>query len=276
MTNTLNSFEALITDRGNTLAKALGATTATTMTVGLRDTNTVVTTLNLSCGDKRGVLKVFPRTPSGAKSFSHERDLLMLLKGSQLTPDILQYSDADQFVLTRFLPVESLASSINEENLGQTAQSLGAWIANFESLMPTQDTALDWGEYVSKINGTSEMYAYPSVFEALKDIPVGKLCLAHNNSALADFTFGPDGKIWGGGFESAAMKPAGWDLILMAYTLMAKSPDALDTSLAGLLDGYFTARTTDFFDKHILETIIRNMLLIVFEFNTTSAIPSPK
>ena len=193
--------------------------------------------LKISVGRTTAVGKLFSDTKPARKMFRRERRALDVLNGAQI-PKLKLVAEKDLFVLSEFIEGRPLTDVLSENSLPRTAEHVGQWLGNLESAAPHKDSDDNWYGYLKNYEKGLNFEALDKQRALLKNSPVGRLTLAHNDNAMSNYILGTDKRLYGIDFESAQMKPVGWDLITATLAMMRKFPNAISDIINAKMRGY--------------------------------------
>ena len=197
-------------------------------------------TMRLDHAETTMVVKAYDNTNAAARNACrHEIPILMALRGTGLAPAIRGYSVKDSFFATDFVSGETILE-LPEDQLEPTliARKIGAWLAEFGTLAPTQTAQTNWLDYLRGYADLDLTRLTPEHREFLGGLPITALSIAKNDAHLSNYLLTPADELIGLDFEAAAFKPVGWDILLTARTLALRWPEVFGQVLTALISGW--------------------------------------
>lgn len=192
--------------------------------------------LHFTSGGAGYVLKQFDHdSVKGAQCYLRERDGLNLLGHSGLTTKMTHFNDAELFVIQDYIPGPSLGDYTNEDTLLQTCQTLGTWLADYETQAPKVAMKGSWFDHLSRLRSDAELKPFEGF---LRNFPLSHASLQRGDGVLSNFIAQDDGKIIGFDFEKSNWLPQGWDFLLTARAIMRKHPQHTQEAIATLAYAY--------------------------------------
>ncbi len=266
MSRPLSEFQQFFEQFCYDFVYALGAEpTVEKLDASILKSGRFATTFLLSAADLKGVLKAFDDTPDGHAAFRRERDVQLLLKGKNLAPPFLQFSDTGRFVLSRYVEGNTARELPKGLSLEDFARKAGLWIATFESAMPKEVASTDWAAYLENYPDLQESEVFQDLSGILGQFGISTMVLARNDNALENFLIDVQGNVLGVDFDNSMMKPAGWDLCMAAYALVDLKTENVDRVLPELVAGYRSHPETLVPADVDLGTLIRTMIPLALD-----------
>jgi hypothetical protein len=192
--------------------------------------------LHFTSGGTGYVLKQFDSdSVKGAQCYQRERDGLNLLGQSGLTAKMTHFNDAELFVIQDYIPGPSLAEDSDADTVLQTCETLGKWLADYETYAPMVPMAGNWFDHLSRLRSDADLQPFEGF---LRNFPLSHTSLQRGDGVLSNFVRHENGKIIGFDFEKSNWLPQGWDFLLTARAAMRKHPQQTQEAIAALAKGY--------------------------------------
>lgn len=202
-----------------------------------RSSDAIVARISLE--GKSCVLKAFnPDLLESRWRTEREVQVLKVVRTRGLAPDVLAYSMVHSCVVMEFVEGTVMSDYLTADNLAHAAHRLGTWFRVFNSHMPVKPKPTDWNAYLRKYENLltpDEMDRHGPFFASL---PIEQLAVAKNDAFLQNFMRSSSGRLIGLDFESAMVKPVGWDLLVTGRVLAQRFPDRIVDIARALVGGW--------------------------------------
>jgi hypothetical protein len=170
--------------------------------------------------------------------YLRERDALLLLGGTGLSPELHAFCDKNRYLIMEHLDGFDLRELIEPSMINALSRDLGQWLGQFARRSPSQPATGNWFEYLSNYPSLTASPVLSSAKSELGDFHFDRIVLSKNDGALANFFVKKDGKILGLDFENTEFKPIGWDLLLVSRALVRLYPDKSEIITRELAKGF--------------------------------------
>lgn len=201
---------------------------------------------SVAVGDRKVVVKAFNASWADNKAAcAREIQCQRALSTTTLTPLILGAAPDQLLVVTHWQEGPSLADVIDGKSVVTWARRLGQWYRSFSTAMGQQDATGSWHDYLARYHDKGVARAFRPHGAFLRSLPIRHKGIAKNDAHLTNFIVSPDDHLMGIDFEAASLKPVAWDILLTARVLTMQFPDATDTTLPALLDGWYGGETPE-------------------------------
>lgn len=227
-------------------------------------------TFHIRADDSHAMLKLFDGDRHDSLSHYHkERSCLAHFKGQDDVARHMAHCDDAGFVMTHVAKGAPCDIHTTANTVLTVARALGAWLARFDALAPSTNLTGSWGGYLAQYDSFGRLDQYPVLF----DTPLLGRALAVCDTALSNFLIDGHGHITRVDFETATMKPRGWDFIFTYESLARRYPDQADTILDAISAGFFRHHKGALLPEE-LETLART--LFCERLNRLSANTAPQ
>ncbi|MEX0284627.1 MAG: hypothetical protein AB3N23_08445 [Paracoccaceae bacterium] len=192
----------------------------------------------LTLGSKTAFLKSYDGDrPGTLLAFNRERDVLAAMKTSGLVPRLHIVSEAQRWLLMEEIPRRSseLSAYLAPDDFGYR---VGTWIAEFEAIAPFQAGAGNWLGYLQKLGLGPQVLRIENAADTLRQIPLCGSVIARNDATLHNYLLTPENRLIGCDFESASLKPRGWEYLMTWHSLMERYGDYAGDAIDALSDGF--------------------------------------
>ena len=191
-------------------------------------------------GGRRAYLKLFDPSHSD-NAYQREKAALCALRESGLVPRILAYADKPRFLLCEWSAPSATAGETAPVNPTQFGERLGTWLAELDSVVPSENACGNWYGYLQQFGGVFDMERIRIARDMLSEIPLCGRAMSRNDTALTNFLSTAEGHLIGCDFERAQMRPRGWDYVLGYIGLIERFPERTGAVLDAYSAGFAKA-----------------------------------
>ncbi len=195
----------------------------------------------LRLGTRTGFLKLFDPAVTGAtRAFASEKRVLTQMKDTDLVAKLLAYCDQNHWLLIQDIP-ETGSDPAGRLEPTVFAHQVGQWIAQFEATAADARTGGNWLAYTTRLGLGPYIDQIDRARDQLSEIPLCGLVMARNDGALHNYLSAPDGRLLGCDFETARLKPRGWEYVRAWHALAHRYGDQSAAAIEALSNGFDTA-----------------------------------
>lgn len=195
--------------------------------------------MSATAGREKLAIKVFdPAAPESRAAFERETSMLMALRGTALVPDIKAMSRKDLFIVSTWQARKTLLDCLQTENRHAWMVRLGEWYAAYSKAVPSKAAQTNWFAHLSRYDVFRDGEALTDHEASLSGMPVTRFEIAKNDAYLRNFVVTGDDVLLGIDFESATLKPFGWDVLITATDLLSAFPAHAEELVAAFVSAW--------------------------------------
>lgn len=185
---------------------------------------------------KNAVVKAFdPEHVASDAAFQRELGTASFASSTGLVPKVLGFDRKAGYIVYEKIEGQPLSVCATLANVVELARELGSWHDTFAMASPSEQHSTTWYDYLSKYEDMRADIEQQPAKSILKSLRIRKLVIGKNDAHLSNYILSTDGALFGIDFEASSMKPAGWEILLLARVLLKQYPEQFDEILPSLL-----------------------------------------